>query len=120
MIRWPIAMLAGLAICTTTLAQNQKKADDLPIRITTQLVQLDVVVTDKNGRVVRGLTKDDFELLENGKKQEIKFLEFVDAGKGQQSGEAARAAAAEAARTPLPSTQGVSAAEVRRIFAFVV
>ena len=120
MIRWPIAMLAGLAICTTALAQNQKKADDQPIRITTQLVQLDVVVTDKNGRVVRGLTKDDFELLENGKKQEIKFLEFVDAGKGQQSAEAARAAAAEAARTPLPSTQGVSAAEVRRIFAFVV
>src|SRR5580700_249452 len=36
----------------------------------TKLVQVDVVVRDKNGPV-SGLTKEDFALLDNGKPQEI-------------------------------------------------
>jgi VWFA-related protein len=79
------------------------------------LVQLDVVVTDKSGKAVRGLNKDDFELLENGKKQEIKFFEFVDARKGSNP---ETASPGEMVRRP--SGPGLSAAEVRRIFAFVI
>src|SRR5262245_29640704 len=33
------------------------------VRITTQLVQVDAVVTDKNGKHVEDLTEGDFELL---------------------------------------------------------
>src|SRR5438309_6886154 len=62
----------------------RERGDEQPIRISTQLVQLDVVVTDKNGGAVRGLTKNDFELYEGGKKQLITFFELVDAAKGQR------------------------------------
>jgi VWFA-related protein len=35
------------------------------------LVQIDVVVADKQGKLARGLRREDFELFEDGKKQEI-------------------------------------------------
>src|SRR5262249_3427637 len=121
MIRRPLALVAALAMSTTAFSQNRPKpAEEQPIRISTQLVQLDVVVTDKNGKVVRGLNKDDFELFENGKRQDIKFFEFVDAGRGLATESGRAATAADSARSPLTANQGIGVAEVRRIFAFVV
>ncbi|HXG94250.1 MAG TPA: VWA domain-containing protein [Blastocatellia bacterium] len=112
-----IAALLALLLSAPALSQEkpQKPTEEQPIRISTELVQVDVVVTDKNGRVVRGLTKDDFTLYEKGKKQAISFFEFVDAVKGQQPGNTAK-------KTDLPveSPQGLSESEVRRIFAFVI
>ena len=37
----------------------------------TEVVQLDAVVTDSKGNLVRNLTKEDFEILEDGKKQGV-------------------------------------------------
>jgi Ca-activated chloride channel homolog len=37
-------------------------------------VALDVVVTDARGRFVRGLTQDDFQILEDGSPQEVAFF----------------------------------------------
>ena len=70
-----------LFFVVSAASQNppRERGDEQPIRISTQLVQLDVVVTDKNGGAVRGLTKNDFELYEGGKKQLITFFELVDA-----------------------------------------
>ncbi|HVG10718.1 MAG TPA: VWA domain-containing protein [Thermoanaerobaculia bacterium] len=42
------------------------------------LVELFVAVTDRAGDLVRGLTQDDFEVLESGKKQEITKFELVE------------------------------------------
>jgi len=42
------------------------------------LVELYVAVTDRNSDLVRGLTQDDFEVLESGKKQEITKFELVE------------------------------------------
>ena len=42
------------------------------------LVELYVAVTDRAGDLVRGLTQDDFEVLESGKKQEITKFELVE------------------------------------------
>jgi VWFA-related protein len=50
---------------------EQKPADAPLARIETELVQVDVVVTDKEGKLVRDLRREDFELHEDGKKQEI-------------------------------------------------
>jgi len=97
--------------------QTQKAGDDQPVRISTELVQIDVVVTDKSGRVVKGLTKDDFELFENGKKQLVSFFEFVDASQPRAVKDAVRAEAPKPGDT---GTQGLSERDVRRIFAFVV
>jgi VWFA-related protein len=111
----PVA-LASLLALASTFAQNQpqKPAEDEVIRISTSLVQLDVVVTGKNGNVALGLGKTDFEIYENGRKQQLSFFEFVDSGKGRTAVGPAKAF------DQAPSPQGPSAAEVRRIFAFVI
>src|SRR5258706_6947321 len=62
---------------TTPQKPSQEIAPEDIIRITTQLVQTDVVVTDKNDKIIKDLKLEDFELYDNGKKQELKFLEFV-------------------------------------------
>ena len=41
-------------------------------------IQIDAVVTDKDGSPVRGLTADDFEITERGKPQSITTFEAVD------------------------------------------
>ncbi len=51
--------------------QEQKKQDETLLRIETDLVQIDVVVTDKQGKLARDLKRADFELYDDGKKQEI-------------------------------------------------
>jgi VWFA-related protein len=51
--------------------KEQKRQDEPLLRIETELVQIDVVVTDKEGKLVRDLRREDFELYEDGKKQEI-------------------------------------------------
>jgi VWFA-related protein len=44
------------------------------LRVTTRLVQVNVVVTDKHGNPIPRLTKNDFELLDNKKRQEIRIF----------------------------------------------
>src|SRR6202035_4814711 len=44
------------------------------LRVTTRLVQVNAVVNDKHGKPITGLTKDDFELLDNKKHQEIRVF----------------------------------------------
>jgi hypothetical protein len=51
--------------------------DDDVVRITTNLVQLDAVVTDKDGRVVTDLRAEDFEVLEDGRPQTVTNLSFI-------------------------------------------
>ncbi|MGH9767184.1 MAG: VWA domain-containing protein, partial [Blastocatellia bacterium] len=51
--------------------KEQKKENEPLLRIETELVQIDAVVTDKQGKLVRDLRREDFELFEDGKKQEI-------------------------------------------------
>ena len=46
------------------------QADDV-VRVTTDLVLSDVLVTDKQGRVINNLTKDDFAILEGGQPQQV-------------------------------------------------
>lgn len=62
------------------LAQKPDTAADIDaqdvIRITTNLVQVDVVAT-KNGKLVTDLSADDFEIFEDGKPQKITDFSFV-------------------------------------------
>jgi VWFA-related protein len=104
-----ILLLSGSAFSQDKPA---KPNEEQPIRISTELIQLDVVVTDKAGKIVRGLPKDSFELYEKGKKQQISFFEYVDANKERT----------DRASNPADrlSGQGPSVADISRIFAFVV
>src|SRR5688572_18371098 len=51
-------------------------ADDI-VKISTNLVQLDVVVTDKKGNQVTDLKPEDFEIFINGKKQDISNFSYI-------------------------------------------
>src|SRR5262249_38633913 len=55
------------------VAQDQKKkADqDWVVELKTVLVELHAVVTDKQGHLVQGLKKEDFQLREKGRVQDI-------------------------------------------------
>lgn len=50
--------------------------DDV-VRISVTLVQVDAVVTDKQGKLVTDLDKDEFEIYEDGKRQVITNYSFV-------------------------------------------
>src|SRR5258708_2538405 len=56
------------------------------LRVTTRLVQVNVVVHDKHGEPVAGLTKDDFTLYEKGKERKIAFFSMVEGQKPQKLG----------------------------------
>jgi VWFA-related protein len=53
-------------------AQDKQKND--VVRLKTDLMELRVVVTDKTGRVVDNLSKDDFQLTDNNRPQQISFF----------------------------------------------
>ncbi|MBK9165058.1 MAG: VWA domain-containing protein [Acidobacteria bacterium] len=52
--------------------------DDEVIRVETNLVTLPVSVFDRSGRFVGGLEQRDFQIFENGKRQEIGFFQSVE------------------------------------------
>ncbi len=60
-----------------TPAPADDSDDDDVVRITTNLVQFDAVVTDKQGRHVADLRPEDFEVYVEGKRQEITNFAFV-------------------------------------------
>lgn len=89
-----LSLILLLSQSLTVLAQGQKQPptnpapqqqqgaesspyDDEVVRITTNLVQVDAVVMDKDGRYVTDLRPEDFEISEDGKKQEITNFSYI-------------------------------------------
>jgi VWFA-related protein len=60
-------------------AQQSQQAQDSKISIESAAVNLDVLVTDQDGRVLSGLSKANFRVLDNGKPQRITQFEPVSA-----------------------------------------
>src|SRR5213595_265219 len=54
----------------------EKPESDEVVRITTNLVQVDAVVTDKNGKLVTDLKPEEVEIFEDGHKQKITHFTF--------------------------------------------
>jgi len=76
------ALALGLASAAPGLAQNSSPVSSTPqagyvLKMNGELVLTNVVARDaKTGEVVRGLTKSDFSVLENGKPQRIETFDF--------------------------------------------
>src|SRR5213082_2897768 len=76
-----LVMTALLLQVAASLSAQQAPQPPAPanqgrIRVTTELVLVNVVARDKKGNVVRDLKKEDFTLLEDGKKQQISSFDF--------------------------------------------
>ena len=66
----------GRASAITDQRKTGSDKDDV-VRISVTLVQVDAVVTDKHGKRVPDLNRDDFEIYEDGKRQLITNFSFV-------------------------------------------
>jgi VWFA-related protein len=62
---------APIAAVATLWAQQAPAPQQLVFRGATELVRVDTVVTDREGKLIHGLTKNDFEIYDNGKRQEV-------------------------------------------------
>jgi VWFA-related protein len=85
-----VALLSALLIfspLSPVVAQNpatspekqDKSAQEDVVRVTSNLVQIDVVVTDKEGKQVTDLRPDDFEISEDGKRQQVTNFSYISA-----------------------------------------
>src|SRR5688572_29403935 len=88
--RLPLAILLITQLLTGGFAQQtptpapslptqerpqQPEADDV-VRITTNLVQVDAVITDKDGKLVTDLKPEEVEIYENSREQKITNFSF--------------------------------------------
>ena len=85
------------------------------VKISTTLIQLDVVVTDKKGNQVTDLKPEDFEVYENGKKQIITNFSYISANPASPSTDTAKAAN----NFPVPPAK-LKLEQIRRAYAIVV
>src|SRR6266700_2417139 len=84
-----ILTAAGLALqAAPVLAQQtgQTGGSEARIQVTSELVLVNVVARDKKGNLVRDLKKEDFTLLEDGKKQEISTFDFENVDQMETAG----------------------------------
>ena len=58
--------------------QPSRSNEDEVVRITTNLVQVDAVVTDKNGELITDLRPDEVQIFEDGHQQNITNFSFVN------------------------------------------
>lgn len=79
LILWLSSSLSGQTPQDRTQSQGEV------IRVFTELVQTDVMVFDKQGHVVNGLKREDFELKIDGKPKAIEFFEQVNAGSDEEA-----------------------------------
>src|SRR5712691_8226099 len=75
-----IVLLAGAALTAgqTPAPQTPPQPQPPTFKVRVDYVEVDIVVTDKQGNIVRGLKKEDFQVLEDGKSQAISAFTTVD------------------------------------------
>jgi len=102
-----------------TAGQDPKKAPaEESLRINTQLVQVDVVVTDRKNRHVRDLSGEDFEIEVDGVRQSVTYFSRIDL-KNAVERERPKRGKREAQPESMPTRQ-IRPEEVQRTIAFVV
>ena len=74
------ALCFSLLACTLSAQPADLARQDQPVRLKADLIEVRAVVTDGNDRVVDNLKAEDFELLENGRPQQINFFSLERVG----------------------------------------
>ncbi len=86
---------------TPSPSEQQKDAEQFVDIVNVSVVNVDVYVTDKQGKAVTGLSKDDFQLFENGRPVEVTNFYAVNDGRSVAVDE--EEAASAGAPAPAPS-----------------
>ena len=114
-----VLLLAPIAAQQQPQQQQPPKRDDV-ISTVTNLVQIDVVVTDKAGKQVTDLRPEDFEVSEDGKKRQLTHFSYIATGKASQPDNVA-ANPEESIKTEGPvKPASLKREDVRRTVALVV
>jgi VWFA-related protein len=104
----------------TTTTQDVQPADESDVvRVTTNLIQIDALVTDSNGKVVTNLKPEDFEIFVNGKPQQITNFSFVTVEPQPDNQPVAAIKSAEKNASPVPAVR-LLPEQVNRTIALVV
>ncbi len=91
------------------------------VRISTNLIQVDVTVTDKKGEVIRDLRPDEIEIFENGKPQKVSTFSFVPGTRNTGKNDQPAVAEKKQSGQPVYIPSGpVRPEQVRRTIALVV
>src|SRR4029450_8206411 len=77
-------LLASASLICAQTPQTKKPQDEV-IKVFTELVQTDVMVFDKQGRFVNGLTRDAFQLKVDGQLRPIQSFCLINAGSSEES-----------------------------------
>lgn len=114
----------GLVFLLALAAFAQKPTptpDDDVVKISTNLIQIDVTVTDKSGKIVTDLKPEDFEVYENGKKQDITNFLFVNTVTQTKTVEAVKKPKGKEDKNavPIPSIQ-LKPEQIKRTVALIV
>jgi VWFA-related protein len=72
-----LALAAALSIAMPLSARQTQQSPSAQFRSGTSLVEVDIIVKDKDGNFVSGLTADDFEVIEEGRRQQIQHFYLV-------------------------------------------
>lgn len=76
--------LSYSAVTQTPQPYATPSRDDSVVKITTSLIQLDVVVRDNNGKQLVDLKSSDFQVYQDGKLQNITGLSYIDSVKAEK------------------------------------
>jgi len=112
-----------VSFCVLSVSAFGQSASPTPdvddvVKITTKLVQVDVVVTDKKGSQVRELRAEDFELLQDGKVQKITGFRYVPVDSRAVTATVVRPAAGQKGVAPPPAR--LAPGDAGRIIAILV
>lgn len=113
-----ILITTGLLLGQGTGQDPRKAPAEESLRINTQLVQIDVVVTDRKNRHVRDLSGEDFEIEVDGVGQSVTWFSRIDL-KNAVERERPKRGKREAQPESMPTRQ-IRPEEVQRTIAFVV
>lgn len=117
--RIPLSLILLVSLFPSGRSQEPVKQDEV-VRTTTNLVQVDVVVTDKAGQHITDLQPEDFEISEDRKRKQITHFSYV-VSDGRPTKQNADLATTPAPTTPAPNgPPSVSRGQTRRTIAIVV
>jgi VWFA-related protein len=110
--------LIGCSIGQVSSSEKRGTSEqDFSLKVQVEETRIDVVALDKNGRQVKDLNADDFELYQDGKRQEIKSCTYVAE---DQRSSASKILGKASRDSPLVSTPLMPREKVQRTIAFVI